>query len=182
MGPKRIAVIDEHEVFRRGVVGVLSEDRSLRVVAEAAEGPIPDDADVVVCSPLAFRDLAPECPAVVCWGPFDPPLARPPGRTVAIVEREGVRGEELLLAVRVLAAGMRLDANGNGIHSTADDLDWRHKHILQLLAEGADTRHISRSLCYSERTIKSLISSLEDQLSARTRAEAVAKGIRLGLI
>lgn len=184
MGPKRIAVIDEHEVFRRGVVSVLSEDRSLRIVAEASEGPLHEEVDVVVCSPRAFRDLPSEVPAVICRGSLDPPLTRPPGRMVVVVEREQVRAEALLLSVRGLAAGMRLDGNGNGngVHATEHDLDWRHTHILQLLAEGADTRHISRSLCYSERTIKSLISSLEEELSARTRAQAVAKGIRLGLI
>jgi DNA-binding CsgD family transcriptional regulator len=45
-----------------------------------------------------------------------------------------------------------------------------------------DTRGISASMFYSERTVKGLIRNIEEQLNARNRAEAVAKAIRLGLI
>jgi DNA-binding CsgD family transcriptional regulator len=54
--------------------------------------------------------------------------------------------------------------------------------VLRLLARGADTQEISRSLRYSERTIKTLIQEIERELGARSRAQAVAEGIRLGLI
>ena len=54
--------------------------------------------------------------------------------------------------------------------------------MLRLLAEGADTLQISRELSYSERTIKSLIQDVERELGARSRAQAVARGIREGLI
>jgi DNA-binding NarL/FixJ family response regulator len=173
----RLAVVDEHELFRRGVLAVVREDPWLEVVHESHDGPVPEAADVIIASPRGFRDLRPSRPVVVCWGPSDPPLTAPSGWPMAIVERDTVRSDELLGAVRALAAGLRLDGSGS-----SDALDPRRRHILQLLSEGADTRGISESLYYSERTVKGLIRDIEEQLSARNRVEAVAKGIRLGLI
>jgi DNA-binding CsgD family transcriptional regulator len=178
---KRVAIIDEHEVFRRGVVASLTEDPAVAIVCDSDGGRPPPEADVVVTSPVGFSDLDPWCPSVVCWGPSDPPLASSVGRRVAIVERDLVRCEELTAMVRALAAGMRLDPAGNS-RIYVGELDRRCRHILQSLSEGADTRAIASALCYSERTVKGLIRDIEDRLRARNRAEAVAKGIRLGLI
>jgi DNA-binding NarL/FixJ family response regulator len=61
-------------------------------------------------------------------------------------------------------------------------LDDRRLSILRLLAEGADTREISQHLHYSQRTIKGLISSIENELDSRNRTHAVATAIRHGLI
>ena len=61
-------------------------------------------------------------------------------------------------------------------------LDDRRMRVLRMLAEGADTQEISHSLSYSERTIKGLIGEIERLLGARSRAQAVAEGIRQGLI
>jgi DNA-binding NarL/FixJ family response regulator len=66
--------------------------------------------------------------------------------------------------------------------SPALPLDHRSLRVLQLLADGADTQAISCSLHYSERTVKTLIHDIAKRRNARTRAEAVAKGIRHGLI
>ncbi len=181
MHQNRLAVVDEHEVFRRGVVSVLAGDPGGRVIHESADGPVPPSSDVVVASPRAFATIDPAHPVIVCWGPSDPPLAPPNGRPVVIVERDAVRSDELVGAVRALAAGLRLERAPTH-HVCAGDLDPRRRHILQMLASGADTRRISESMYYSERTVKGLIRDIEEKLSARNRAEAVAKGIRLGLI
>lgn len=180
---KQLAVVDEHEVFRRGVIAILEEDPCLKIIHASADGAPPPASDVVVASPFAFREIEPTYPVVVCWGPSDPPLPPPNGRRVAIVERDLVRSDELVGAVRALAAGLCVErGDGNGELGGASGLDRRRRHILKLLSEGADTRGISASLYYSERTVKGLIHDIEEQLSARNRAEAVAKGIRLGLI
>lgn len=181
MHQKRLAVVDEHEVFRRGVVSVMEDDPMVEIVHESANGAPPAASEVVVASPRAFHTIDPELPVIVCWGPSDPPLAAPSRRRMMIVERDAVRSDELVGAVRALAAGLRLERTSNG-DTCNGSLDPRRRHILQLLSEGADTRSISASMCYSERTIKGLIRDIEERLSARNRAEAVARGIRLGLI
>jgi DNA-binding NarL/FixJ family response regulator len=175
----QLAVVDEHEVFRRGVVSVLQEDPCVEVVHESAEGRPTADCDVIVTSPAAFHDVDKSRPVVVCWGAADRPLNPPDGRRVAIMERDRVRSEELVAAVCALAAGLcPLTREGQ----VSRDLDLRRRHILQMLSQGMDTRGISASMFYSERTVKGLIRNIEEQLNARNRAEAVAKAIRLGLI
>lgn len=180
MRTKKVAVIDEHDIFRTGIAGILREDPWLDVVFVAAEGAPDVEVDVVVTSPSVMRRIDVDCPMIVCWGPSDPPLVDA-SRAEAVVERDAVRADELLGIVWALSTGLRLDSNGPGTRATME-LDKRCRHILRLLSEGADTRGISRSLCYSERTVKGLIRAIEEQLSAANRAEAVAKAIRLGLI
>ena len=61
-------------------------------------------------------------------------------------------------------------------------LDERSRRVLKMLADGAGTREIADEIGYSERTIKSVIQRIEAELGARNRVEAVALGIRSGLI
>lgn len=61
-------------------------------------------------------------------------------------------------------------------------LGTRELMALRLLADGCDTREIARHLCYSERTVKSIIGTVTDRLGVRNRTHAVAHAIRYGLI
>lgn len=180
MRTHRLAVIDEHEVFRRGVLTLLNEDPAIEIVHESDRGEVPEKTDVLIVSPEAFQRVEADCPAIVCWGPSDPPLTARHEKQLVLVERDRVRCDELLAAVRALAAGLRLEHTNGG--ERCNGLDLRHRHILQLLAEGADTRGIAQSLYYSERSVKGMIRQIEEHLCARNRAQAVAKSIRLGLI
>ncbi len=58
----------------------------------------------------------------------------------------------------------------------------RELMALRLLADGCDTREIARHLCYSERTVKSIIGTVTERLGVRNRTHAVAHAIRHGLI
>jgi DNA-binding CsgD family transcriptional regulator len=176
---KKVAVIDEYEVFRYGVVAILREDRWLDVVHIASEGPPDVPTDVIVASSVAARSISVPCPMLVWWAPSDPPFLNT-NRMAAVVERDHLNAADLLGHVWALSTGLRLQSNGN--HSESAEIDNRCRHILRLLSEGADTRGISASLCYSERTVKGLIRDIEERLSATNRAEAVAKAIRQGLI
>jgi DNA-binding NarL/FixJ family response regulator len=176
---KRVAVIDEHDVFRYGIVAILQEDRWLDVVYAAADGTPETGVDVIVASSAVARMLKVGCPVLVCWGPSDPPFMYT-DRVAVLVERESLNAVDLLGHVWALSTGLRLQGNKNGCRPAA--LDKRCRHILHLLSQGADTRGISESLCYSERTVKGLIRDIEERLSAANRAEAVAKAIRGGLI
>jgi len=175
----RLALIDEHEVFRRGLLAILDDESWAEVVHDSGSGPAPESIDGAVVSPPGLAALPPTVPAVVCWGSSDPPLGRGAAQAVAVVERDSVRPDELLAAARALVAGVGVGtdgaANGNGF-------DVQSRQILRLLSAGGDTRGIAESLYYSERTVKGLIRKIEDNLGARTRAEAVAKAIRRGLI
>jgi len=58
----------------------------------------------------------------------------------------------------------------------------REEKVLRLLADGADTREIAHRLCYSERTVKTVIQDIANRFGLRNRSHAVAYAIRQGLI
>lgn len=174
MAAIRVAVIDEHEVFRRGVVASLEEDGDIEVVDD--EGP---EVDVVVVSAAAARLHELSRPAVVCTGS----AAERNGlaghdSVMALLSRRTVTPSQLVAAVRAAAAGLRIAEE----EPEPIAMDERSREVLRLLADGADTREISRQLGYSERTIKATIYDIERDLGARNRAQAVAEALRKDLI
>ena len=88
--------------------------------------------------------------------------------------------EQLVASVRAAAAGLRVRELTTA--PAPSRLDERRLEVLRLLAAGETTKTISAKLAYSERTIKTLIRDVEYELSARSRAQAVAEAIRQGLI
>jgi DNA-binding NarL/FixJ family response regulator len=65
---------------------------------------------------------------------------------------------------------------------TFSGLTEREIEVLKLVAEGYDTAEIARTLCFSERTIKSILHDVTTRLQLRNRAHAVAYAVREGLI
>jgi len=99
------------------------------------------------------------------------------------------RGESLLqptVAARVLDKFSELMTAGetpSASKPTPDTLlTAREREVLRLLAGGARTRDIAEILFISERTVKNHIASAMQKLDAKTRAEAVAKAIQMGLL
>ncbi len=58
----------------------------------------------------------------------------------------------------------------------------RERAVLRMLGDGADTREIARTLCYSERTVKVVVQDLTRRFNLRNRTHAVAYAVRHGLI
>jgi DNA-binding NarL/FixJ family response regulator len=58
----------------------------------------------------------------------------------------------------------------------------REREVLKLIAEGCETADIAQRLCYSERTVKSVVHQLTTRLHCKNRAQAVALAVRQGLI
>lgn len=106
--------------------------------------------------------------------------------TQAVASGRTILSHDLL---RLLAAGVT-DPAPDGLRRgrpplrarAGDDLSWRERRVLQLLAEGEDTRSIALRLCYSERTVKVVVHELLTKLDCRTRAQVVGKAVRTGVI
>lgn len=64
----------------------------------------------------------------------------------------------------------------------SEEITSRETDVLRLLAQGLVNKDIATHLGISEHTVKFHISSILDKLGASTRTEAVALGIRRGLI
>ena len=77
---------------------------------------------------------------------------------------------------RLLEHVARASRSGSG------GLTAREREVLRLLAEGEDTRDIAGMLCFSERTVKSIVHDVLMKLNCRNRAHAVALATRQGVI
>ena len=185
----RVGVLEEDEVYRRGVMSVLNEDGCECIVLggdretspEAAEAE--DSLDVaVVCSRLLGR-VRLSCPLVCLAIPElqGAESCHSSPNVKATLPHEGLRAEELLASVRAAAAGLQVESpslnpNGNGV------MDSRRIGVLKLLAGGADTRTIAADLQLAERTVKTLVHDIQLTMGVTTRAQAVAEAIRRGLL
>jgi DNA-binding NarL/FixJ family response regulator len=180
--PIRVAVVEEHDIFRRGLLTCLAEDPGLVVSSASEEGVAPQGADVAVVSSAAARRHRFFCPLVVCAVDRDQPRTLAAGNVVAgVLQRSSLTEEQLQATVRAAAAGLRVNAEAYG-DPEGQGLDERSLRVVELLAQGRSTREIADDMSYSERTIKKHIQDLERRLRARSRAQVVAHAIRQGLI
>jgi DNA-binding NarL/FixJ family response regulator len=116
---------------------------------------------------------------------------------VRAVLAPSVDRELLRAAIRVVAAGFVM-SEADEMHRfsdgpssldrppTADDgeiaLTSRESEVLGLLAHGASNKFIARALDISVHTAKFHVASVLAKLGARNRADAIAIGIRRGLV
>jgi DNA-binding CsgD family transcriptional regulator len=116
---------------------------------------------------------------------------------VRAVLPSSVDGDLLRAAIRIVAAGLMIAdadessrfANGSAKldHPLAADvaqiaLTARESEVLGLLAHGASNKSLARALDISVHTAKFHVASVLAKLGARNRSDAVAIGIRRGLI
>jgi DNA-binding NarL/FixJ family response regulator len=184
-----VGVLEEDEIYRRGVMAVLNEDDCICVVLGGDQEMSPEAANgagnldvAVVCSRL-LDEVRLSCP-IVC-------LAIPELRGAeschsssnvkATLPHEGLSAEELVASVRAAAAGLQVESPSLSRHDNGG-MDSRRVEVLKLLAGGADTRAIATDLQLAERTVKTLVHDIQLTLGVTTRAQAVAEAIRLGLI
>jgi DNA-binding NarL/FixJ family response regulator len=167
-----VAILDEHEMFALGLRTCLTGNPLVKVV------PSDDEAvDVAIVSPSIAGQRSFHCPLVVCG---DAPAKVANGNAVvAVLPRSTLTADQLLASVHAAAAGLRVTQNEEG---PTPRLYGRGLEVLQMLARGADTKEIADELGYSDRTIKTVIRDLQLTLGARNRVQAVAEGIRQGLI
>lgn len=58
----------------------------------------------------------------------------------------------------------------------------RESEVLRLVASGLSTQEIAEKLCYSQRTVKSILHDVTNRFHLKNRAHAVAYALREGLI
>jgi len=197
----RVLVVDEHEVVRRGVIGVLERDGGVTVVGEAASvgeavargvNARPDVAVVGMRLPdgtgadLCAR-LRTEVPGVRCLvfsahrDPDTVTAALTAGVSGYLVK--DVRAPGLVSAVRRVAAGATVF--GKDItaviprpRAAADRQDplelltRRERAVLDLIGEGLTNRQIAARLGLAEKTVKNYVNHLLPKLGVERRTQA----------
>ena len=58
----------------------------------------------------------------------------------------------------------------------------RERQVLRLVAQGLGTREIAECICYSQRTVKTILNDITNRFELRNRTHAVAYAMREGLI
>ncbi|MEU6075488.1 response regulator transcription factor [Micromonospora sp. NPDC047074] len=69
-----------------------------------------------------------------------------------------------------------------GRHHAGAGLSERERAVLNLVAEGRETDEIARELCYSPRTVVSVVHDITHRFQLRNRAHAIAYALRSGLL
>jgi DNA-binding NarL/FixJ family response regulator len=206
----RILVVDDHDVFVQSLVRLLGSYSDLRIVGvaatvaaatEVAAGYKPDvvlmdfelpDGDGPAAT-RAVKALLPGVQVVMLTGRTDRHSfirAISAGCAGFVAKTEGV--ERLVAAVRSAYAGedlaplaelsellASLPATSRGM---GRDLSARELEVLSLMAAGLPNRRVAERLHVSLNTVRNHVQSILYKLDAHSRLEAVAVGVREGLI
>ncbi|GAA1682415.1 response regulator transcription factor [Streptomyces yatensis] len=153
---------------------------------------LPDRSGVEVCREIRARDESIRCMMLTSFADdealFDAIIAGASGYVL-----KDIRGEELLSAVRDVAAGRslldpvataRVLERLRGQTATKPDdrlaaLTEQERRILLLIGEGLTNRAIGERLHLAEKTIKNYVSSLLAKLGMERRSQAAAYVARM---
>lgn len=204
----RVIVLAPALAVRAGLRAILSADKKIDVLAEAATlaapHALPQHADVIITVPQMLNE--PELAAFLEDSPVPPALLLLSDETTDAAElrRLPLRAwgllplitseEDLVTAVYSLQRGLitidpaLIQPLMDTVLSAPDEdliveeLTEREMEVLELLAEGLANKQIALELEISEHTVKFHVSSIYSKLGATNRTEAVMTGARLGLI
>lgn len=207
--PVRVVVVDDHPVFRLGMVALLKSLDGIDVVAEAGSvaeavaAVVETNPDVVVLDLqlpdgsgiTATRQILSERPGV---GVLIVTMFADDDAVFAVM-RAGARGylvkgagqDEVERAVRAVGHGevilgppIAQRAAGlfaRSTRGTFDALTEREHEVLDLLARGLDNHAIGRRLDVNEKTVRNHVSSVFSKLQVPDRAQAIVKAREAGL-
>lgn len=201
----RVFVVDDHEVFRRGVVGLLVE-AGFDVVGEASSGEealqlAPKSRADIVLMDLHMpgiggvettRGLSDSLPVLVLTvSEKDEDLLRAihAGARGYVLKNLGTA--ELVEAVRRVAGGesalspemakAALEALRRQPESPMPDLSAREREVLSGISRGLSNRQIADELGLSEHTVKTYVERVYEKLGVASRGEAAAVAGRHGI-
>jgi two-component system response regulator DevR len=204
-----VFLLDDHEMVRRGIADLLTEEPGITIVGEAAtaaeavrripaaqpdvallDARLPDGSGIDVC-----RDLRASAPAVRCliltsYDDDDAIFAAVMAGAAGYLLKE-IRGTSLVDAIRQVAAGKSLLdpavterlltrlREGEPSDPRLASLTDREREVLNLIADGLTNREIGSALFLSEKTVKNYVSGLFAKLGMQRRTQAAVYGADL---
>jgi len=207
----RVVVVDDHALFRRGLISLLSEFDGIKVVGEAANGQdglrvITDQKPNLVLLDVnmtgmsgvetlqALRKAKLSMPVLMLTVSqdendlMDAILAGASGYLLKSAEPESLRAALLDAAAgnSILAPEMipGLFNAMRRLHNARAEplLSDRETDVLRSLSRGKTTAQISSELFISENTVKTHIRHILEKMEVKNRAEAVAKALQARLL
>ena len=211
MGKVKIIVVDDHTLFRRGLVSLLSDMEEFSVCGEGNNG---EDAVILV------RELKPDLVLMDINMPVMDGIQAL--ETIRLISKEqkvvmltiSQKDDDLVRAITAGANGYILKnaepdvfkatlldvMKGNSVlsHEMTEKvfeslrrarlsqgqtiLSGREVDVLKLMAKGASTREMAESLFISENTVKTHIRHILEKLEVNSRVQAVSKAVELKII
>lgn len=204
----RVVIADDHRIVRDGIRWMLSEDASIEIAGEAESGEAllellsDTPVDIVLLDVRmpgmsgleALERIRPEFPQVrvIVLSMHDQPAyvrrAIELGASGYLLKNTG--RDELVRALETVSDGgtylqgdvvapLITDVAAN---TSALRLSPREREVLQLVAHGLENKQIAVELNISEATVKTYLRGIFERFDASSRAEAVAVGLREGII
>jgi DNA-binding NarL/FixJ family response regulator len=203
----RVAVADDHPMFRAGVVASLREVEGIEVVGEAGDAAsalalarteLPDVIILDIAMPgsglSAAREIATACPVTrivmltVSEDEDDLLAAVKAGASGYVLK--GAGAGELVRVIRSVNAGEvyvapalawgMLREMQTPRTSPFDELTEREREVLELVAEGLSNQEVGDRLGLAEKTIKHYMTNILGKLQVRSRVEAALLVAREG--
>ncbi len=206
----RILVADDHRLFRKGLIGLLSERREFELIGEAGDGAQAIDLARELDPDVVLMDV--NMPAT--GGVEAVKELKTGGGPRILMLTISEKDEDLMAAIEAGADGyllknvdpevlydaIRRVTEGQGVLSpevtgavmnavalatpatNEVGLSPRETEVIELLASGATTPQIASELVISQSTVKTHIKHILEKLEARNRAEAVGKAAALGIL
>ncbi|HRN29575.1 MAG TPA: response regulator transcription factor [Terrimesophilobacter sp.] len=203
----RVLVADDHPVVRGGVVGLLSEESDIKVVAVATDGREAVEAAHEHRPDLVLMDL--RMPGVDGVAATEQIRAIDPAIRVLVFTTyetdENILGaieagasgyllkaspaEEVLAGVRAVAAGETVLGPSIAARLVSrvrqpqtPTLSVRQLEVLRLVAEGRSNPEIAAELFIGESTVKTHLGAIFERLEVSDRTRAVTRAMELGLL
>ncbi|MBX3103784.1 MAG: response regulator transcription factor [Microbacteriaceae bacterium] len=202
-----VVIIDDHPVVRSGLRAVLSKDKNVEVIGEAASSVeaialcetlqpdvalcdlrLGDGADGISTT-LALRKLNP-APAVVILTTYDTDhdIIRAAKAGAAGYLLKDAAPKMILNAIREAAAGRtawapELSARVlETLRTPAPTLTAREIEVLEHVAAGHSNETIAKELFLTAATVKTHLGHIYLKLDADSRTQAIARGRELGIL
>ena len=206
----RVFLLDDHEVVRAGVRGLIELEDDMEVVGEASTAAealaripstrpdvavldvrLPDGDGISVCRDIRSRMPQLACLILTSFADDEALLAAIMAGAAGYVLKQ-IRGNDLVGAIRRVAGGASLldPAStarllerlraGPQQDERMSRLTTQERRVLELVAEGRTNRQIGETLFLAEKTVKNYVSNVLAKLGMHTRTEAAVFATRLG--
>lgn len=202
--PITLLIVDDHHLFRDGLVHALSEEPGMRVVAQCSDGIAALELWAKHRPDVTLMDVSmPRIDGVETTRRL---VVRHPGARVLMLtssEEEqdaadsmeaGAAGyvmktvafDDLLVAIRKVHDGGR--PMGEAIarrlagRTPQGPISAREVNVLKGLRDGLSTQDIARRLFISERTARATVAAVKEKLGAATIGQVVARAYERGIL
>lgn len=199
----RILIAEDMQLLREALVGILSYETDMTVVAQVADGArivptaqryAPDVAILDIGMPgidgveasAQLREALPGCRVLILTALTAPGVLRRAMRAqVAGFLPKDVGAAALIAAVRTVAAGGRVidsELAAAALEAPESPLTQRETEVLRLSATGAQPAEIAERLFLTYGTARNYLTSAVAKLSARNRVDAIRIATESGWI